>query len=358
MRLCALVTDAFGGKGGIAQSNRDLLEAIVRIDPKNTITVLPRFSVEGAWLPDRVTQKIARKNRLEYARCALMALIKDRKFDAIFCGHIYMAPLAFLISKMTRIPFWLHIHGFEAWQAQSVWIRNSAENARLVTVISRFTRNRFLSWANIDAQKVRVLPNTFGEKYTPGGKPAHLLKKYGLEGKNILLTVGRISTLDRYKGHDRVIEILKGLIDLYPNIAYVIAGDGDDQKRLFQLSVERGVSDKIHFIGQVSDDELPDVYRMADVFVMPSTGEGFGIVFIEAMACGIPVVAGNKDGSVDCLEGNRLGHLTDPYNKKELLETVIQALGNRKTDRQDVLKFSRGHYEEQIQSILHLYFGN
>lgn len=106
---------------------------------------------------------------------------------------------------------------------------------------------------------------------------------------------------ERYKGHDRVLEVIPSLLERFPNLVYVIAGDGDDRLRLEKLAKDLGVHAAVRFTGRIDNNDLPDLYRMADVFVMPSTGEGFGIVFLEAMACGVPAVGSDSDGSIDAL---------------------------------------------------------
>ena len=108
------------------------------------------------------------------------------------------------------------------------------------------------------------------------------------------MTVSRLASSERYKGHDRVIRSLPRVLLKHPETIYLIVGDGDDRPRLEALASEFGVRDKVRFAGLVAGEELPDYFRLADVFVMPSTGEGFGIVFLEAMACGIDVIGGNQ----------------------------------------------------------------
>ena len=98
------------------------------------------------------------------------------------------------------------------------------------------------------------------------------------------MTVSRLASSEQYKGHDRVIRTLPRLLSQHPETIYLIVGDGDDRPRLESLAVECGVAEKVQFAGLVPPEELPDYFRLADVFVMPSTGEGFGIVFLEAMA--------------------------------------------------------------------------
>ena len=140
------------------------------------------------------------------------------------------------------------------------------------------------------------------------------------------MTVSRLASSERYKGNDRVIRALPQVLLKHPETIYVIVGDGDDRPRLEALAAEVGVTEKVRFVGQVKPEELPDHFRLADVFVMPSTGEGFGIVFLEAMATGIPVIGGNRDGSLDPLADGVLGRAVDPDNGEELTSAICTAL--------------------------------
>jgi phosphatidylinositol alpha-1,6-mannosyltransferase len=242
------------------------------------------------------------------------------------CGHIAHVPLAAMIAYGLGVPLWLQLHGIDAWSRPRPVIRWGVEQAQVVTVVSRYTRRRFLAWANVHPQTVRVLPNTVSDRYAPGPKPAHILERYGLRGKRLLLTVSRISVEERYKGHDRVLAVMPDLLRSFPDLRYVIAGDGNGREQLQDLVRERGLGSHVICIGRVSDADLPDLYRAADVFVMPSTGEGFGIVFLEAMRSGIPVVGGNGDGSMDPLRDGTAGHAVACDDPEELAEAIRSAL--------------------------------
>lgn len=122
-----------------------------------------------------------------------------------------------------------------------------------------------------------------------------------------LLTVSRLDTAQRHKGHELVIAELSRLHDEGQHVIYLIAGVGDDRERLETLAHEHGVSEHVRFLGQVAPDLLPQLYQAADLYVMPSTGEGFGIAFIEAMACGTPALGLAVGGAPDSLRHGELG---------------------------------------------------
>jgi glycosyltransferase involved in cell wall biosynthesis len=169
------------------------------------------------------------------------------------------------------------------------------------------------------------------------------------------LTVGRLSAEERYKGQDRVIGVLADLERSAGPVHYIVAGSGDDRPRLEELARASGVSRLITFAGFVPDEEIQDHYRLADVFVMPSTGEGFGIVFLEAMACGCPVIAGNRDGSVDALAHGELGRLVDPHSSEELLQALVETLGEgRRHDRSipGLERFSIPRFRDRVEELI------
>lgn len=333
MRLLALLSDAPGGRGGIAQYNRDLLTALADCDGGGgtRVCVLPRATTTAAAgaaageMPPGIAVQRAR-GKVRFVAAALRLAIAGGPFDAVFCGHINLAPLAATIARLLRVPLWLQLHGREAWDTLSTAQRWAAERAALVTAVSRHTRRRFLGLCRIDPWRVRVLPNTVRADFAPGAKPDYLLDRLGLRGRKAVLTVGRLVTSERGKGHDRVIAALPEVLAACPAAVYLIVGAGDDRERLARLAQEAGVADDVVFAGSADDTELPDYYRAADLFVMPSVQEGFGIVFLEAAASGLKVIGGSADGSVDALADGEIGRLVDPTDRGALVRAIIDAL--------------------------------
>jgi phosphatidylinositol alpha-1,6-mannosyltransferase len=340
MNILALMTDAFGSLGGIAQYNRDLVAALARCPDANRVVVLPRFgTAEADALPAGVRQLAPRGDKLAYSLAAVRVALTQGPFDAVFCGHLYMGPLAAVIARILRVPLWLQLHGREAWEPMDRWQRWAAERASLVTAVSRHTRRRFLSFTGVDPARVRVLPNTVDAGFAPGPKPVRLLDRHGLHGKKILLTVGRLAPDERDKGHDKVIEALPAIVATCPDLVYLVAGTGGDRARLETVARQRGVVRHVLFAGKVDPVELADYYRLADVFVMPSTQEGFGIVFLEAAASGLRLIGGNRDGSTDALADGAIGTAVDPDSRDELVRAVIRALAGEGPDSAGVERF-------------------
>jgi len=354
MRVLALVTDAFGGHGGIAQYNRDFLASLAGCDPIHEVVVLPRSCGNSADpLPSGVSQLPAQRGRIAYSLSALRAGLSGR-FDLIFCGQAFIAPLALAIAKLLRTPFWVQVYGSEAWQELSVVHRRSLEAATLISSVSRYTRRRLLEWVSIDPTRVKVLPGTIDPRFGPAPKAARLLDRYRAWDKKVLMTMSRLASSERYKGHDRVIRALPDVLVEHPETIYIVIGDGDDRSRLEGLATEVGVRERVHFAGFVALGELPEHYRLADLFMMPSTGEGFGIAFLEAMASGVPVIGGKGDGSVDPLEDGTLGTLIDPENENELKAAICAALKSPASMQRAVARFDRDQFTTAVQGLLQL----
>ncbi|MGE8942947.1 glycosyltransferase family 4 protein [Leptospira interrogans] len=353
MRLLALVTDAFGGHGGIAQYNRDLLTALSASSKTSCIVCLPRHAEPDATtLPEKIQQHAPVSARTAYSLAAMRLALSQQRYDAVFCGHLYHMPLAVLAARLCRAPLWLQLHGVEAWVRPSRAIYMAVRHADLITSVSRYTRDRFLDWSGVDPSRNKILPNTYHPRFVPGPKPLPLMQQHGLDGRMVILTVSRLSAEERYKGHDKIIAALPAVLRVHPNAAYLIVGDGDDRSRLEQLTQQSGVSEHVVFAGRVPDEALIAYYRLADVFAMPSTGEGFGIVFLEAAATGLPVIGGNRDGSVDALANGEIGLLIDPDNPDELADALITSLSRGRHAYGGTERFDQTHFTARVDDLL------
>jgi len=303
--MLALVTDAFGGRGGIAQYNRDLLSSLAGNQTISSIAILARYAPDQFVLPARIKQMPPRPSRIAYALCAFRIALRE-PVDVVFCGHLHIAPLAVLIAYLCRAKLIVQMHGVESWTQPTFLRRRATEAANLILCVSRCTRACVLSWAAIAPEKVVVLPNTVGDCFTPGDSST-LRSVWGLQVKRVLLSVGRLDTRERYKGHDLIIPLIPRLVSAGHDVVWVVVGEGDDLPRLKSLARDLGVMDRVRFTGALKQETLVDAYRMADLFVMPSTGEGFGIAFLEAMASGTPAIGLAVGGALDALADGELG---------------------------------------------------
>lgn len=320
--MLALVTDAFGGRGGIAQYNRDFLSALGRCRAVSSVVVLPRHAPDPVLPPPRASQAPPHSSRIGYVLYSLWVAL-GRHVDVVFCGHLYMAPLAALIAKFKGAKLIVQTHGIEAWRRPSNLQRAAVEGADLILCVSRHTRACVLSWAVIAPERVVVLPDTVGDTFVPGW--SKMRAELELEEKCVLLTVGRMDSRERYKGYDRVIATLPSLVAQGLDVIYVVVGEGDDRSRVEELAREAGLDGRVRFLGAVGPQDLVDAYRMADLFVMPSKGEGFGIAFLEAMASGTPAIGLSVAGACDALADGELGSVVSDSQLPDALRRLLAA---------------------------------
>ncbi|MFA6564715.1 MAG: glycosyltransferase family 4 protein [Verrucomicrobiia bacterium] len=357
MRILALVTDAFGSSGGIAKFNRDLLSALCAHPGCDEVVAIPRLMLEpGGPLPPKLSYITSGLNsKWRFALAVVRAAFARPPFSLIFCGHINLVPIGFVAAKLARTPFVTMLHGVEAWQPASNHLtRFLVRFAGSFIAVSETTRQRFLGWATVRNASSYVLPNSIDVSHFGPGQPnPRLLDRYGLRGRKVLLTLGRLSADERYKGVDEVLEILPKLVEKVPNLVYLIVGDGTDRARLEDKARQQGLAGHVVFAGRVSEEEKADHYRVADAFVMAGWGEGFGIVYLEAMACGIPVVASKLDASREAVRDGELGVLVDPKNPVELRDGILAALQKAKGRVPAGLAyFSYANYQRRCHEII------
>jgi glycosyltransferase involved in cell wall biosynthesis len=330
MHFKVLMGEGFGGRGGIAKFNRDFLTALCSHPACASVTAFPRLMPDSPGpLPRNlsyVTDGLNSKTR--YVQSIAKEAFSRPKADLLFCGHINLLPLARLLQIKERAPLALIVHGIEAWQPTRKSLANHcARRVQAFLAVSSFTKERFLGWTGLRPEQGHLLPNSIAiGDFGPGTKDKSLTARYGLKDHKVLFTLGRLSEDERYKGLDEVLQALPALAREVPNIVYMVAGSGNDRARLEQKAADLGLEDRVIFTGYVPEEEKAAHYRLADAFVLPGWGEGFGIVYLEAMACGIPVVASKLDASREAVRDGELGILVNPRNPAEIQAGILEAL--------------------------------
>ncbi len=351
MRWLALVSDAFGGNGGIAQYNRDLLSALAASGRIQSIRVLPRRATEPVQVPPGIRQ-LQPRGRAGYALSAVAAALGG-KLDVVFCGHIHFAPLASALAALRNAKLVIQAHGIEAWECPRNGWRSAIEKSDIVLSVSRYTRSAVLRFCALPPERIIVLPNTVRDIFTPGDAAA-FRREHGVENRRILLTVGRMDSRERYKGQDRVIAALPGLVNGGLDVVYLIAGEGDDRARLEQLACDAWVRERVFVLGPLKPERLVEAYRAADLFVMPSTGEGFGISFVEAMACGTPALGLAARGAVDALVDGHVGSVVTEDNLAGALSRMLAGpkAGGEELAAEVRRRFGRIVFQERVNALV------
>jgi glycosyltransferase involved in cell wall biosynthesis len=311
-----LVPELFASEGGIQVYSRNLIRALQAQRPELRLRVFirndrPHQLPPGGW--PGISFHAASGSTLRMA-WALLAATGRRRSDLLLSTHPNFAPLQLLHHWLTGIPSWASAHGIDVWDLPPGPTAWSLARLQALLPVSRFTAERLRQKLGRRCPPLLLLPNSFdATRFTPGPRPAALLQRHGLQpDQPLILTLSRLSRFDHYKNIDALIKALPALLPRWPGLRLMVAGEGNDRQRLQQLAQGLGLGDRVLFPGLLPSHELVDYYRLATLFALPSEKEGFGIVFLEAMGCGLPTLAGNRDGSCDPLADGDYGLLVDP----------------------------------------------
>jgi glycosyltransferase involved in cell wall biosynthesis len=339
LNIKMLLTDGYGGIGGIAKFNRDFLQALNRCPHVRLVHALPRLiqnPIEEA-IPRAIVyeQRSARGKAAFMARVGAHALRRDGT-NVVICGHINLLPAAVPLARLHRSRLTLIIHGVDAWTpTPRPLVNRLVRHVDDVISVSRHSAELFARWSKVPLERAYILPNCVDlDSFEPQQPDMNLVRRYGFQGCRVILTVGRLSSLEQCKGFDETIELMPRLLRRYPNLRYLIVGEGDDRSRL-EAKAESLAPGKVLFAGHVPESEKVAHYNLADAYVMPSRGEGFGIVLIEAAACGVPVIGSSVDGSREALLEGKLGRLVDPMDQGMLFDAICAALDERTENPSD-----------------------
>ncbi len=270
------------------------------------------------------------RGKTHFVSAALRAAGRQPKL--VIALHPHLAPVvAAMRLRSSKPSSMIFAHGIEVWRPLG-WLRGSAlRRADMVAAPSADTVRHLVSTQGIRPEKVRKLAwgldPEFEARLAAPIRPSR--PSIFPERARIILTVGRWESTERYKGADTLIAALPHVMKSAPDSILVLVGDGDDQPRLEQLAHELGVADHVRFVRGPSQEELFACYAHCDVFALPSGGEGFGLVFLEAMAHGKPVIGGAQGGIPDVVEDGATGVLVPPGEVEALRQALESLLLNR-----------------------------
>lgn len=299
-------------------------------------------AIEGAWPGGtrRIALYDARRHATAEGRPAAKLVFAARacaagasaRHHAIVCLHIGLMPVAVAVARISRRPLWLVAHGTEVWAPLPAPTRRAARQAAGVLAVSSFTAEWTARRTGLSPERVHVvqlpLPAPLAAVAARPAAPMPTEPRF--------ITVARIERQHRYKGHFVIADALPAVLARVPAARWVVVGDGDDLPALRDHVRAVGVADAVDFLGAVSDTELAAAYASsrclvlpspADVDARPPTGEGFGIVYVEAAAHGRPAVAAAKGGgSADFVVDGETGRIAVGRDPDGLASVIVELL--------------------------------
>ena len=269
----------------------------------------------------------------------------------IICGHVAQLPIAWLASwRRPGLRYALVAHGIEVWRPFTFFQRRALKGAWRIFCVSRFTRDELLKRVRLDPARVVVLPNALDPTLDADGiDSAHVTTS-----QPIILAVSRLSSSDRYKGIDHLIEAMPAILKTAPDTKLRIVGRGDDRPRLQNLARDLRVEAAVEFAGFVDDRQLRHEFARCTVFALPSEREGFGLVYLEAMAHGKPCIAANAGGAPEIItpENGRLVPYADVPALARACAEALTTSWNADTIRACARRFSYPAFREHLHRLI------
>jgi phosphatidylinositol alpha-1,6-mannosyltransferase len=317
-----LLTPAMGGADGISEMSRQWVRALESLKG-DTLESLDVISLGDRRRPERGLDpatgfRTAGGSRLQFASFALGHAIRKPSDTIVVVMHLHLLPVALpLVLRGARLV--VVLMGIEAWKPLRVMEREALRRAWRIVAISAHTIRQFCDANPLFSHiPIAVCPPVAPVKPVPTGAP--VTSAYAL-------IVGRMNSEERYKGHDALIELWPRVREAVPDARLVIAGDGDDATRLRKKAQMSG-AEGVVFAGRVSDSRLAALYRDATFFVMPSTQEGFGLVYLEAMSAATPCIA-SPGAPEEIIRDGIDGVIVDSANRNALCDAMVRLFLDR-----------------------------
>ena len=343
--LC--ITNDFGPRAGGIET---FVIGLIERAPRNSVLVYTSnqgdtSEYDRKWHEDFGVEVIRDKSKilLPSFRVGRQArdLLRENEITHVFFGAA--APLALLSQGLRRAGATKIIaltHGHEVWWAK-VWpftllIRRIGSGVDVLTYLGSFTKNEISRSLSKRAQKamVRIAPGIDTNHFSPASDSSELKRELDLEGKRVIVSVGR---LVHRKGQDKLVEALPRILKSHPDAHLLFVGVGPHLEYIHKRAIQLGVLGSISFVGRVQYQELPRFISVGEIFAMPSRSrlaglevEGLGIVYLEASACGLPVVGGISGGAPDALLEGETGFAVDGRDPQAVADAIIRLLDDSK----------------------------
>lgn len=335
MSKVLIIHSQISGNGGIPRFNRNLEQAV-----NDKVTISLNDSGHGGY----------NRNKVKFALAVIGHSLKLRP-KTIILGHLNFLPLAVILKLLNpNAKIITLLHGIEAWSKQP-FTKILSEFVYQFWAVSSYTAQTFGRVNKIRLNKVETIFNTLPAQWpiTPG------------EFGNSILSVTRLDKEEGYKGIDLAISAVSTTKELMRkmNLNYIIVASGNDVERHQELVKKLEITDLVHFKSRVSDEKLIDLYRDCLFFLLPSTGEGFGIVYLEAMAFGKPCIGSIDCGAEDVIVDGETGFLINQTVEDIAAKLELLIQDNELCRKQGMLgmkrlndKFTFDRFKERITSLL------
>jgi len=345
-----IVNEVFLHQGGMERFNRHMCMALQRYSKENNLVCLVisknDISFDKKYINDSPTYKFigCKGNKILFVIQYLKAIITLKGLKLSIFGILNHVLLATFIPSGVKKVF--IIHGFEAWKKLPVLKSNIIHKFSEVWSVSDYTKNEFSQTNSINSSKIKLLKDSLDYYWLENCE-----KNY--KDENFILCVSRLDAEHGdYKGVDNLICSFSKISSYYPQYNLIIVGNGTDINRLQKLAIDADIFHKVKFLESVSDNSLKELYDNCTIFALPSKKEGFGIVFLEAMAARKPVIGGNHGGTPEVIENGKTGLLVNHSNDQELTSALEQLLANQELR----LKMGEQGYKKLIENFLYSNF--
>jgi len=262
-------------------------------------------------------------------RFVLAAIARAQKGSRfVLAAHPHLAlPAAQLKLFQSNMKLAVISHGVEVWHRLPPLRRSAFLKADVFIAPSRYTLDRIVEIQGVPPRKTkRVAWPLSPDVLRLAQKRETLPLPPGFPRGLVILSVARLAQEERYKGVDQLIRAVAQLAPDIQPVHLVVVASGDDLPRHRSLAAELAISPRVHFFENLSPDEVAACYSHCDVFALPSTGEGFGFVFLEAMAFAKPVLGAAAGGVTDIVEDGANGLLVSPGDLGQLVQHLERLL--------------------------------
>ena len=354
MNSLLLAPELFGGEGGVMRMLRLYLKAACELaGPEDRVgfVSLNDNLINPEDLRRYSNERLGRCRTCNRGKLRFIAasLLMGRRSRRIICGHIGQLPVAWAISRMRRgTSYYLVAHGIEVWRPFSRLEMSALRGATGVFCVSDYTRRRLSERCPLAGDRVAVLPNALDPFMVPDSQAP----RDG--GPPVVLSISRLSRSDDYKGINHLIEAMPLVRSKFPDARLRIVGRGDALEGLRALADRLGAGRAVDFTGFLSDAELAAEFRRCRLFALPSQKEGFGLVYLEAMAHGRPCL-GAREGGVPEVITDGTGVLVD-YGDVAAIAAAIEGAFTREWRLEPILarasEFSYPRFLERLGRLL------